>query len=223
MAYETPIGGYPRHDAYLPVECTIPCPGGARRVLVGKTRSVGAGGLEILLPESLPHGTHLIVRVREGEPVHGYVVWTNRGRPSQPENQVSHGVTFDRPVDPDLVLQWVYRANRQSHARALVQFGVEYHQEGERSQGTCLNLSRGGMFITTDRPTPTGSEVSLFFTLPGVSHPFSVLARVVWARGQETGPGSTTGMGVQFLDPKPSEAALIGAVVDRTCGDRPTA
>jgi Tfp pilus assembly protein PilZ len=79
------------------------------------------------------------------------------------------------------------------------------------------------MFITTDRPTPTGSEVSLFFTLPDLSHPFSVLARVVWARGQETGPGSTTGMGVQFLDPKPSEAALIGAVVDRTCGDRPTA
>lgn len=223
MAHDTPLGGYPRYDAYLAVECTIPSPGGGRRVLAGKTRSVGAGGLEILLPESLSLGTPLMVRVLEADPVHGYVVWVDRSRSSQPGNPVSHGMTFDRPVDPDMVLQWVYRAERQSHARAPIQFKVEYTQEGETGHGTCLNLSRGGMFIATAHPASRGLDVSLFFTLPGMSHSFSVLGRVVWMRGEDTGPSKTTGMGVQFLDPKPSESALIGAVVDRMCGERPTA
>lgn len=223
MAPEIPIGGFPRHDAYLPVECIIPSPGGGRRVLAGKTRAIGAGGLEILLPEPLPNGTAVMLRIREGDPVRGYIAWAERGRASQPGNQVSHGVTFERPVDPDVVLQWVYGADRQSHARAPVQFIVEYTRESERGHGTCLNLSRGGMFIATDRPTSPGSEVSLFFTLPGVSRPFSVLARVMWKREEEARPNTTPGMGVQFLDPKPSEGALIGSVVDRLCGERPTA
>lgn len=223
MVPEMPIGGYPRHDAYLPVDCIIAFSGGGRKVVAGKTRAVGSGGLEVLLPEPLPNGTPLMIRIGEGDPVQGIVAWADRGKTSQPGDQVSHGITFNRPVDPDLVLQWVYRANRQSHARAPVQFIVEYTQEGERGHGTCLNLSRGGMFIATDRPTPPGSEVSLFFTLPGLSHSFSVLARVMWMRDEKTGQNSTPGMGIQFLDPKPSEAALIASVVDRLCGERPSA
>ena len=223
MVPEVPIGGYSRHDAYLPVECIIASPGGGRKVVAGKTRAIGAGGLEILLSELVPQGTHVMLRIREGEPVRAYVAWAEKGGQSQPGNQVSHGVTFEQPVDPDRVLQWVYQADRQSHARAPVQFIVEYTQEGEAGHGTCLNLSRGGMFIATDRPTPPGTELSLFFTLPSLSRPFSVLARVMWMREERTRPNTTPGMGVQFLDPKPSEAALIGSVVDRLCGERPTA
>ena len=223
MAYDTPIGGYARHDAYVPVECSAGRAGGPRRVLSGKTRSIGAGGLEILLPESLQPATPLTIRILGGDPVHGYVAWVDQGRAKEPGTPIPHGVTFQQPVDPDLVLQWLYRAERQSSARAPVQFRVEVHHEGEAGQGTCLNLSRGGMFIATDQHASPGSEVSLFFTLPGMSHRFSILARVVWIHGKETRLNRPPGIGVQFLDPKPAEATLIGSIVDRICENLPTA
>lgn len=224
MAHDTPtpIGGHARHDAYVPLECSDARAGGTRRVLSGKTRSVGAGGLEILLPEFLPPGTPLIIRILEGDPVHGYVAWADQGRAKEPGTPIPHGVTFQQPVDPDVVLQWLYRAERQSSARAPVEFRVEVHHEGEAGQGTCLNLSRGGMFIATDQHPSPGSEVSLFFTLPGMSHRFSILARVVWIHGKEKRLNRPLGMGVQFLDPKPAESTLIGSVVDRICENLPT-
>lgn len=216
MAGDTTLSGYPRFEAYLPVQCTAPTPGQPRpRELTGKTRSVSAGGLEILLPESLPLRTPVLVRIGEGEPLRAYVVSVHQGRPSPIGIKVPHGLAFEKPVDPVLVRQWVYRAERQSHARAPVQFPVEYHRAGTAGRGTCLNLSRGGMFIATKQPAPPDAQVSLTFTLPNLSHTFTVLARVVWTRGEQTEPSATIGMGVQFLDPRPSESALIGSVVDR--------
>ncbi|MFQ5657095.1 MAG: PilZ domain-containing protein, partial [Candidatus Methylomirabilales bacterium] len=88
-------------------------------------------------------------------------------------------------------------------------------------RGTCLNLGRGGMFIATDRPAEPGTEVMIHFTPPDLSNPLSLLARVEWMYGDKTAPGRITGMGVQFLNPRPSEAALIGAVVDRLRGEAP--
>lgn len=220
MARDTTVGGYPRFEAYLPVQCTAPTPGQPRpREHAGKTRSVSAGGLEILLPEALPLRTPVLVRIGEGDPLRAYVVSVHQGTPTPVGIRVPHGVAFERPVDPVLVRQWMYRAERQSHARASVRFPVAYQQAGTAGHGTCLNLSRGGMFIATKHLVPQHSQVSLTFSLPNLSHTFSVLARVVWTRGEQTEPSATTGMGVQFLDPRPSEAALIGAVVDRQGGE----
>ncbi|MFQ5846990.1 MAG: TIGR02266 family protein [Candidatus Methylomirabilales bacterium] len=213
------IGGYPCFEAYLPVQCMTPTPGQTRpRELVGKTRSISAGGLEILLPESLPLRTPLIVRVGDGAALCAYVVSVHQSTPTIVGTIVPHRVAFEQPVDQAVVVQWMYRSGRQSHARAPVRFAVEYVQAGTAGHGTCLNLSRGGMFIATPSPAPPGSQVSLTFNLPTLSHTFSVLANVVWMRQEEREPNGTTGMGVRFLDPKPSEGALIGSIVNRLCG-----
>jgi uncharacterized protein (TIGR02266 family) len=217
MVLHTEDGADPRFEAYLPIQCTTPG-GGRPKELGGKTRSVSAGGLEILLPEALPLGTPVLIQIGDGDLLRAYVVWAERGTPTSVGTMVPHGLAFQKPVDPHTVRQWVYRAERQSHTRAPVQFPVEYIQAGTAGHGTCLNLSRGGMFISTPQPAPPESQVSLTFTLPTLSHTFSVLARVVWMRKEAMEPSTTEGMGVQFLDPKPSETALIGAVVDRSCG-----
>lgn len=213
------MGGYPCFEAYLPVRCSAPTPGGSHpRELVGKTRSVSAGGLEILLPEALPIRTPMLIRIGQGDPLRAYVVSVQPGTTTPVGTRVPHTVTFERPIDPALVSQWVFRGERQSHARAPVRFAVEYTLAGTGGRGTCLNLSRGGMFIATTDPVSPGAVLSLTFTLPNLSHTFSVLARVTWMHEVEVASDATNGMGVQFLDPKPSEAALIGAVVDRLCG-----
>jgi uncharacterized protein (TIGR02266 family) len=128
-------------------------------------------------------------------------------------------VLFEQPVDPALVNQWVYHGERQAYARAPVRFPVEYGQAGVAGRGTCVNLSRGGMFVATPEPAPPGSQVALTFNLPNLSHTFSMLARVVWNHREETRRDAPAGMGVQFLDPKPAEGALIHALVDRLCSE----
>lgn len=218
------LGDYPRFEAYLPVQCTAPTPGrSSPRLVAGKTRFVSAGGLEILMPETLPLRTPVMVRIAEGDPLRAYVVWADQGTPTPVGTRVAHGVAFEQPVDPALVNQWVYRSEQQAFARAPIRFPVDYAQAGTAGRGTCINLSRGGMFIATPQPAPPGSQVALTFNLPTLSHTFSMLARVVWMHSDETKPGAKGGMGVQFLDPKPSEGALIEALVDRLCSETPPA
>ncbi len=131
--------------------------------------------------------------------------------------RIPHGVAFDQPVDKDRILQWVLNANHQAHPRVRVQIDVEFTGSGKVRHGTCLNLSRGGMFITTmdDLPLP-GVATLLSFELHETSHMLMIPAQVVWV---EISPGGITGIGVKFLALNPSEDALIGGVVDRLRGE----
>jgi uncharacterized protein (TIGR02266 family) len=205
-----------RSEAYLAVQCTVPTAGGGPpTVLTAKTRSISPGGLEIFLPDALPLRTPVLIQIGEGVPLRAQVVSLQAAILTSVGPRVPHGVEFERPVDPALVRQWVYLGERQAHTRAPARFPVQYKQVGVAAKGTCLNLSRGGMFIATPRPASPGSQVALTFNLPNVSHTFSLLARVVWMRQEERVPNAPGGMGVQFLDPKPAESVLIGGVVDR--------
>lgn len=208
-----------RFDIYMPAVCTATGRGLARTPLACSTRSVSAGGLELLLPETLPVRTPVVIEIHKESTVRGHIVWVGQDTSTMLGSRFPHGVVFDRPVDATLVRQWVYQAKRQSHARASVRFDVEWRREGAAERGTCLNLGRGGMFVATDHPAEPGTKVMLHFTPPGLYNPLSLLARVEWMYGDKRATGAVTGMGVQFLDPKPSEAALMGAVVDRLRGD----
>jgi uncharacterized protein (TIGR02266 family) len=220
MTHDPTHAGYPRFEAYLPVECAAAILGRASaRLIAGKTRFVSAGGLEVLMPEALPLRTPIIVRVDRGDPLRAHVVWADQGTPTPAGDRVAHGVLFEQPVDPALVNQWVYHGERQAYVRVPVRFPVEYGQAGAAGRGTCVNLSRGGMFVATRDPAPPGSQVALTFNLPNLSHTFSVLARVVWNHREETQRDTPSGMGVQFLDPKPAEGALIHTLVDRLCSE----
>ncbi|MFQ5989291.1 MAG: PilZ domain-containing protein [Candidatus Methylomirabilales bacterium] len=212
-----------RFSRYLPVRCaTLISKHPYLRPLGGKTQSIGAGGLAILLRESLALGTPLLVQVSGEDPVHGNVVWVGQGNPSILGTIFPHGVAFERPVDAALVRQWMSQSKQRVQGRAPVRFDVEYTQAQAIARGTCLSLSRGGMFITTKRPAVPGPEVMLHFTLPGLPKRLSILAQVVWVCREETSPTAITGMGVRFLKPEASEAAMIGTVVDRIRAEAPT-
>ncbi len=66
-----------------------------------------------------------------------------------------------------------------------------------------------------DPPTP-GVVTLLCFELHETSHMLLIPAQVVWV---EIWPGVITGIGVNFLALNPSEAVLIGTVVDRLLGE----
>lgn len=212
------MNGYPRFEAYMPVLCSATLPGRPHpRRIAGKTRCVSVGGLSILLPEPLPVRNPVSVRIWSGDPLPGVIVWVGEGTTTDQVKTIPHGVAFEKLVDPELVRQWVSQAKPHPQARVAVRFDIEYTQVGRMDEGTCLNLSRGGMFIATPRPAQPGTEIVLHFALPGLANPVSVLGQVKWVCGERANPSTASGMGVQFIDPAPSEATLIRIVVDSLC------
>jgi uncharacterized protein (TIGR02266 family) len=167
-----------------------------------------------MLPETLSTGTPVLVRVWQGDPLRGLIVWVGPGIQNDLRTTFPHGVAFEETVEPALVGQWLSQVKKHRQARVPVHIGVEYTHAGIFGRGMCLNLSPGGMFIATACPAPAGAEVKLRFMLPGLSDPLSVRAHVVWTRENHPDSNGDAGMGVYFLDPKPSEAALIEVVVD---------
>ncbi len=218
MSQHTKVRRWPRFVAYLPVRCTPLGTGRSHpRPLAGKSECISPGGLALLLPETLSPGSPVLVQLCEEDPRRGYIVWIDRRMPTLLGTTVPHGVAFEQPVDPARVHQWVSQAERQSEPRVPVRFGVKFESTRARraGDGTCLNLSREGMFIATQHPAKPGAEVLVHFTPPSMPHTLSVLARVAWKRGEKRGPSKISGMGVHFLGVNPLEAALIGMIVDR--------
>ena len=218
MSSYTHVRRYPRFLAYLPVQCTTLNHGRLEaKMITGKTKSITPGGLGLLLPDTIPLRTSVSVQVCQEEPLRGHVISLNRPMSTDLVTRIPHGVAFDQPVDEDQIRQWVLNANHRAHPRVRVQIDVEFTGTGKVRHGTCLGLSRGGMFITTmDDPPSPGVATLLSFELHETSHVLLIPAQVVWV---EIGPGVITGIGVKFLALDLSEDALIGAVVDRLLGD----
>ena len=209
-----------RFTRYLPVQCTVLSAGQPQpRPLDGITRNLNAGGLEILLFEPLPVKTLVSVQVAGSAPLLGHIVWANKTVPTVLGKRFPHGLAFVKPVDASLVRQWVSQPERRGTLRAQLQFDVEYTQARTTAHGTCLNLSKEGMFIATERPIAPGKEVVLRFTLPGRSDPLSVRAQVAWMSGEKQDPTVVKGIGVKFLDLDASMASAIGTLVDKLCAE----
>jgi CRP/FNR family cyclic AMP-dependent transcriptional regulator len=62
------------------------------------------------------------------------------------------------------------------------------------------NISRGGLFIRTDRPLKEGEQFLLKLQLPDLSEPINATCEVVWARTQSEGETRPSGMGVKFCE-----------------------
>ena len=221
MSSYTHVRGYSRLMVWLPVQCTL-LSQGARKVITGKTNSISPGGLGLLLPETVPLRTSVVVQIMEEEPLPALVIWRDRPISTDLVTSVPHGVAFDQPVDADRIRRWVLNARKRAHPRVRVQFDVEFTGAGKERHGTCLSQSRSGMFITTmDVPPTLGTVTLLRFKLHDTSHMLLIPAEVAWVRGEASGPSTVTGMGVKFLAVNPEEAVLIGAVVDRLLGEAP--
>jgi len=152
----THVRRYPRFLAYLPVQCTLLSHGQpTAKVVAGKTKSITPGGLGLLLPDTIPLRTSVSVQVCQEEPLRGHVIWLDRPMSTDLGTSIPHGVAFDQPVDEDRIRRWVQNAKHQAHPRVPAQFDVEFTEAGKARHGTCLNLSRGGVFIgTKDPPRP---------------------------------------------------------------------
>ena len=75
---------------------------------------------------------------------------------------------------------------------------VGYRTVGSFITDYILNISRGGIFITSQKPLPIGTRVRLVFSLPDFPLPFDLAGEVRWVNPVGHGSHAAPGMGVMF-------------------------
>ena len=90
---------------------------------------------------------------------------------------------------------------------------VRYELGSESFTGQTLNLCLGGLYINADRPLENGTHITVYFTLPGFDHSFSIRGTVVRKNSEET-PEGPPGMGIEFTKvDKEDERKLLQFIV----------
>lgn len=88
-------------------------------------------------------------------------------------------------------------ARRATQPRYNVSFRVRCSWEGQEFDGTCRNLSVGGMYLETPKNLNRDSELHLKFCLPVVDEKIEVDGKVRWKKSQ----GFRHAAGIQFFSP----------------------
>jgi uncharacterized protein (TIGR02266 family) len=84
-----------------------------------------------------------------------------------------------------------------------------------------VNLSRGGLYINTDKPMPVDTVVKLLVTLPGAHFPVELKGRVTRVNAQGGGSQESPGMAVEFLDVDDDKRSRIEEFVERLRSELP--
>jgi uncharacterized protein (TIGR02266 family) len=111
-------------------------------------------------------------------------------------------------------------SERRSAQRAELMVQIDYSTVDEIFSEFTRDINEGGLFIETDKPKPVGTEIALYFNLPGGEGGIETTGRVV--RTTSAGPGAAAGMGVEFDELTSNNRAKIDKLVRelRTLGRR---
>jgi type IV pilus assembly protein PilZ len=109
---------------------------------------------------------------------------------------------------------------KRSHERYEVTIPVDCTTQQVFISNHVCNISRGGLFIRSDKPLPLQAEVSLILRLPETGVTIRATGRVVWnydvARGtSRIVPGS----GIRFVDMSPSDRATLESYLKKLAKD----
>lgn len=98
-------------------------------------------------------------------------------------------------------------AERRDRERAELEVDIGLHSASQFYAGLSNDISAGGIFVSTIKPLPVGSELTVSFVLPG-GHSVTTRGRVAWLstpRDEDSRPG----MGVRFEELEPEHRAAI--------------
>jgi uncharacterized protein (TIGR02266 family) len=84
-----------------------------------------------------------------------------------------------------------------SQPRVTLETRVFIRGAGSESWGRSCNVSRGGIYVESDRLIPRDTEVEVRFSLPESPQLLAPTARVIWGRPPSS--SRPAGMGMQFL------------------------
>ncbi len=100
---------------------------------------------------------------------------------------------------------------KRKHARTRLKARSEVHFDEGMTFSRSLDLSNGGLFISTPEPLSEGSEVSLSLQIPGEDS-VDIKGIVRWVRESEDDE-TKSGMGIEFKDVSESDIENIKKIV----------
>ena len=109
-------------------------------------------------------------------------------------------------------------ADKRQHPRYEVSIPAECSTRHSFFSNHVCNISKGGLFLRSDRPLPLNEEVSLVLRLPGTDRGIFATGRVIWNRDIESASAQVVpGSGIRFVGMTASDrAALEGYLSDLT-------
>ena len=102
-------------------------------------------------------------------------------------------------------------SERRRFERTELLVRVEYSTVDEIFSEFTRDINEGGLFIETEKPRPTGTEVTMRFNLPGTSDSVQTIGRVMWVRSESA--DSRAGMGIEFDDLTLDERKRINSMI----------
>ncbi len=102
-------------------------------------------------------------------------------------------------------------ADRRRFERTDLLVRIEYSTVDEIFSEFTRDINEGGLFIETEKPRPTGTEVAMRFSLPGSPDPVQTVGRVVWVRSASA--DAPAGMGIEFDDLGPDDLQRINSMI----------
>lgn len=78
-----------------------------------------------------------------------------------------------------------------------------------------VNISRGGLFINTQKPLAVGTPVRLIVSLPGTDFPFDLTGRVTRINESHSAPNQVPGMAIEFVNVDDEKRSRIEEFVER--------
>jgi type IV pilus assembly protein PilZ len=90
-------------------------------------------------------------------------------------------------------------ADKRSTPRAPIELKVEYKRVNTFFADYTKNISRGGTFISTDKPLPIGTEFIFALGIPNIPDLLRLRGKVIWATpAAEATKANPAGMGIEF-------------------------
>ena len=89
-------------------------------------------------------------------------------------------------------------------------FAVKFRDTGDFTGEYADNISRGGIFIRTDKVLPKDAPVVISLYIPGSARPMYLEGKVVWWRASDP-----PGLGIRFVDPPLTITRRIDAFVKK--------
>ena len=103
----------------------------------------------------------------------------------------------------------------RQHTRAPIALDVRYGKLNAFFADYTRNISRGGTFIRTPRPLPTGTRFLFKLGVPGRPAPLEITGEVVRVEAA----GENAGMGIRFGWDEGRSRADLDALVERLMSD----
>jgi type IV pilus assembly protein PilZ len=108
------------------------------------------------------------------------------------------------------------RTSRRAHQRYEVTIPVDCSTLDVFVSGQVSNISRGGLFIRSEKPLPLSAEVTLVLQLTATGRCIRASGRVVWNFDIQKGTSRIVpGSGIRFVDMSEGDREALGDYLER--------